>query len=164
MGENSVTQGGQGAATEGVTRARPTLDLGRRIREARLARNMTQSELADGIFSMSYISAVERGQIRPSLGALERLAQALQVPADELLRNEGGSAPPPRVRAEAPSWMTSEEADYRLSQTMLLMLSGAAQEAREALTQLGNRRLSSRQRARLLSQFALLDLERRARG
>lgn len=142
---------------EAPTRARPTQDLGRRIREARLARNMTQSELADGIFSMSYISAVERGQIRPSLGALERLAQALQVPADELLRNQGGEAPAPRVRAEAPSWMTSEEADYRLHEALLLALSGTPQQARDALTHLANRRLSSRQRARLQWQVAMVD-------
>lgn len=148
----------EGAMTEGPTRARPTQDLGRRIREARLARNMTQSELADGIFSMSYISAVERGQIRPSLGALERLAQALQVPADELLRNQNPSAPAPRVRTEAPSWMTSEEADYRLHEAHLLALSGAAQQAREALQLLANRRLSSRQRARLQLQLAMVDL------
>ncbi len=54
--------------------------LGQRLRKARLARNYTQSEVAQQQFSVSYISAVERGQIRPSLGALERLSDRLHVP------------------------------------------------------------------------------------
>jgi tetratricopeptide (TPR) repeat protein len=63
----------------------PTSRIGQRIRRARLTRNLTQGELAKGEFSVSYVSAVERGQIRPSLGALERLAARLQVPLSELL-------------------------------------------------------------------------------
>ena len=51
----------------------PTGRIGQRIRRARLQQNLTQGELAKGQFSVSYVSAVERGQIRPSLGALERL-------------------------------------------------------------------------------------------
>src|SRR5579859_1879410 len=66
----------------------PTSQIGQRVRRARLSRNLTQSELAKGDFSVSYISAVERGQIRPSLGALERLATRLQVPLSELLTAE----------------------------------------------------------------------------
>lgn len=65
--------------------ATPTSRIGQRIRRARLTRNLTQGELAKGEFSVSYVSAVERGQIRPSLGALERLATRLQVPLSELL-------------------------------------------------------------------------------
>jgi tetratricopeptide (TPR) repeat protein len=63
----------------------PTSRIGQRIRRARLTRNLTQGELARGEFSVSYVSAVERGQIRPSLGALERLAARLQVPLSDLL-------------------------------------------------------------------------------
>jgi transcriptional regulator with XRE-family HTH domain len=46
------------------------LRLGQRLRSARIARNLTQGEVAKDQFSISYISAVERGQIRPSLGVL----------------------------------------------------------------------------------------------
>lgn len=63
----------------------PTSRIGQRIRRARLNRNLTQGELAKGAFSVSYVSAVERGQIRPSLGALERLATRLNVPLSDLL-------------------------------------------------------------------------------
>jgi tetratricopeptide (TPR) repeat protein len=65
-----------------------TARIGQRIRRARLERNLTQGELARGIFSVSYISAVERGQIRPSLVALEQLAVRLQVHVAELLSTE----------------------------------------------------------------------------
>src|SRR6185437_11792424 len=57
----------------------PAQRLGVRLRQARLRLNMTQSEVASDHFSVSYISAVERGQIRPSLGALEVLSDRLQV-------------------------------------------------------------------------------------
>src|SRR5579862_5886065 len=59
--------------------------LGQRLREARLARDMTQGEVAKGHFSVSYVSAVERGQIRPSLSALTTLAETLRISVTELL-------------------------------------------------------------------------------
>lgn len=59
--------------------------LGVAIRAARLMLNLTQSEVADGNFSVSYISAVERGQIRPSLRALETLTRRLNVKEEELI-------------------------------------------------------------------------------
>ena len=62
-----------------------TSRIGQRIRRARLNRNLTQGELAKNAFSVSYVSAVERGQIRPSLGALERLATRLNVSLSDLL-------------------------------------------------------------------------------
>src|SRR5580765_1931553 len=74
--------------------------LGQRLRKARLARNLTQSEVAQQQFSVSYISAVERGQIRPSLGALERLSERLHVPLAELLREDSDIVIPPVAAAE----------------------------------------------------------------
>jgi transcriptional regulator with XRE-family HTH domain len=54
--------------------------LGDRIREARLERKMTQDELAAGVFSKSYVSAVELGKIQPSIKALQILARRLNLP------------------------------------------------------------------------------------
>jgi len=59
--------------------------LGARLRKARLARNLTQAEVAGDRFNISYLGAVERGQIRPSLGALEKLSERLRVPLADLL-------------------------------------------------------------------------------
>jgi tetratricopeptide (TPR) repeat protein len=59
--------------------------VGAKIRAARQALKYTQSQLAAKDFSVSYISAIERGQIRPSLRALEILAQRLGLTSTELI-------------------------------------------------------------------------------
>lgn len=59
--------------------------VGARLKEARLARKYTQSQLAAGDFSVSYISAIERGQIHPSLRALEIFALRLGLTSKDLL-------------------------------------------------------------------------------
>jgi transcriptional regulator with XRE-family HTH domain len=59
--------------------------VGERLRAARIAQHYTQSQLAAPDFSVSYISAIERGQIHPSLRALEILAARLGLHATQLL-------------------------------------------------------------------------------
>ena len=59
--------------------------VGARLKEARLAKKYTQSQLAAGDFSVSYISAIERGQIHPSLRALEIFALRLGLTSKDLL-------------------------------------------------------------------------------
>src|SRR5690625_2157286 len=54
-------------------------EIGQKVRACRLARNMTQQELAGGVFSKSYVSQVERGAVEPSLRALKFLAARLGV-------------------------------------------------------------------------------------
>lgn len=63
--------------------------VGARLRAARLAKKLTQQQLARPDFSVSYISAIERGQIQPSLRALEILAQRLELSATDLLPPRG---------------------------------------------------------------------------
>src|SRR5204863_4783586 len=63
--------------------------VGGRIRAARQAKKYTQSQLAVPDFSVSYISAIERGQIHPSLRALEILATRLGLSSTQLLPNRG---------------------------------------------------------------------------
>jgi len=59
--------------------------VGEKLRAARIAQNYTQSQLAAPDFSVSYISAIERGQIHPSLRALEILAGRLGLTSTQLL-------------------------------------------------------------------------------
>jgi transcriptional regulator with XRE-family HTH domain len=59
--------------------------VGARMRAARLAKKYTQNQLARPDFSVSYISAIERGQIQPSLRALEILARRLELSTTDLL-------------------------------------------------------------------------------
>ena len=62
-------------------------ELGSRIRQARLERNMSQIDLAEACgISVPYVSDIERGKKCFSVDILLRLAQALQVSADWLLR------------------------------------------------------------------------------
>ena len=63
----------------------PGQTVGEKLRAARLARKLTQSQLARPHFSVSYISAIERNQIPPSLRALEILAGRLGLSSAELL-------------------------------------------------------------------------------
>lgn len=51
--------------------------IGERVRQARIAANLTQQELAGDTYSKSYISAVERGKMTPSFQALHILAERL---------------------------------------------------------------------------------------
>src|SRR2546427_10307703 len=62
--------------------------VGAKLREARLARKFTQSKLARPDFSVSYVSAIERGQIHPSLRALEIFAQRLGISSSDLLSKQ----------------------------------------------------------------------------
>ena len=61
--------------------------VGEKLRTARIAQHLTQSQLAAPDFSVSYISAIERGQIHPSLRALEILASRLGLSSTQLLPN-----------------------------------------------------------------------------
>lgn len=59
--------------------------LGRRIRELRKARNLTQEQFGEktGI-NYKYLGAVERGQENPTVKVLEKIARVLRVDLQEL--------------------------------------------------------------------------------
>ena len=63
-------------------------DVGRRIRQLRLARvglRMTQEELSErASISVSFLSMIERGERSPHLETLAKLAEALEVRIAEL--------------------------------------------------------------------------------
>jgi tetratricopeptide (TPR) repeat protein len=53
--------------------------LGQRVRQARVACGLTQSELADSRFSKQYVSQIERDQLRPTEATLKWIANRLAV-------------------------------------------------------------------------------------
>ena len=62
--------------------------LGKRIREARLKRKMTQEQLSEKAdVSLYYLGEVERGVKVPSLKVFIAIADALGVSTDSLLRD-----------------------------------------------------------------------------
>jgi transcriptional regulator with XRE-family HTH domain len=61
--------------------------FGRRVRELRHERGWTQEQLAfEAGVKRAYISEVENGQRNVSLDVVEKLAKALGVAADSLMR------------------------------------------------------------------------------
>lgn len=63
--------------------------LGRNVRKHRKLKGMTQEQLAlETEMERSYVSDLERGTRNPSVRALGRLAQALSIEPDELLKPE----------------------------------------------------------------------------
>lgn len=77
--------------------------VGSNIREVRTKLSMTQAQLAAPEFSISYISAIERGKIRPSLKALSILARRLDVPLTFLLEGSPAGAAEARAVGYSPA-------------------------------------------------------------
>ena len=60
--------------------------FGKKLRETRMARNLTQQKLADAVgLSLRSYQCYEQGVREPSLDMLVKLADVLRVPTDYLL-------------------------------------------------------------------------------
>jgi transcriptional regulator with XRE-family HTH domain len=72
-------------------KARRAVSLGQRVREKRIALDITQQNLADALeVTPQHISLIEQDKVAPSLALLPKLAQELGITADYLLSgNEG---------------------------------------------------------------------------
>jgi len=60
-------------------------ELGQRLRAARIAKGMTQTDLAGSDVSVGYVSRIEAGQRRPNLQVLSDLCSRLGTPVEQLL-------------------------------------------------------------------------------
>jgi tetratricopeptide (TPR) repeat protein/DNA-binding XRE family transcriptional regulator len=101
--------------------------VGAKLREARLAKKYTQSQLAQKDFSVSYISAIERGQIHPSLRALEIFALRLGLSSKDLLTPQSptgnnGSATSKEVSSE-------DEIEWQILAAQVAMWQGIKEQA-----------------------------------
>lgn len=114
--------------------------VGERLRAARLAHNYTQSQLATPDFSVSYISAIERGQIHPSLRALEILANRLGLSSTQLLPQRGQQEDHRATPVSTPERETDEAASALL-EAELLIRQGAALQAIARLGKFSTKRL-----------------------
>lgn len=70
--------------------------LGKRIRELRHDRGISQSEVGGAHYDRKYVSAVELGRITPSLPALLQFSRALGVSISKLVN---GIEPPTSKRS-----------------------------------------------------------------
>ena len=60
-------------------------ELGKRLKSARLAKKMTQSEVAGDFITRNMLSLIESGNATPSMKTLEYLAGVLGIPMEKLL-------------------------------------------------------------------------------
>src|SRR6266480_2375441 len=124
--------------------------VGTNIREVRTKLGMTQAQLAAPEFSISYISAIERGKIRPSLKALSILARRLDVPLTFLL--EGSPAGAAEARSVGYSLADSgpdQRIDVDLLQANVLIQQGLYKEAIQLLDPIQPERITTDQVCRL---------------
>ncbi len=93
----SMEQQRRRSTTKTTTRRRVVVDnsalaqrIGGRLRRARVAAGMTQAQLASDRYSKAYISALETGQAKPSMAALNYLAERLACPVARFLDEDKG--------------------------------------------------------------------------
>src|SRR5260370_2178205 len=118
--------------------------VGAKLRAARLARKYTQSQLAQPDFSVSYVSAIERGQIHPSLRALEIFAQRLGLSSSYLLSKQTGQGLPEKDAANE----NKQDIELQLLEAQLLIVQGNYREAVKLLRNLSSDALKSQQKIR----------------
>ncbi len=127
---------------------RPGRAVGAKIRAARRAMKLTQSKLAGPDFSVSYISAIERGQIQPSLRALAILAARLGLSATQLLAEQTADGVVHGLSLQKlPHRQEAIELVFLEAEVSLLQ--GAALQAIEQLQQIATKNLKRRQQAQL---------------
>src|SRR5437016_6997887 len=103
--------------------------VGSNIRAVRSKLALTQAQLASPEFSISYISAIERGKIRPSLKALSILARRLDVPLTFLLEGSPSGAAEARSVGYSPADAgPDQKIDVDLLQASVLIQQGAYEE------------------------------------
>ena len=124
--------------------------VGTNIREVRTKLGLTQAQLASPEFSISYISAIERGKIRPSLKALSILAKRLDVPLTFLLEGSPSGAAEARAVGYSPADSGPDQRiDVDLIQASVLVQQQQYQEAAELLTPIQPERITTDQVYRL---------------
>lgn len=105
MGKSSIAKqlhAGAGSSAAG--------EVGRRVRERRLAIGMTQSDLAAPL-SRGFVSAVEKGHALPSLGTLWLFAARLGTGVGDLVDGVNGVATPEYTRSDDGTAPRSEHPD-----------------------------------------------------
>lgn len=100
-----------------------TLGVGERIRSVRRQLGLTQEKLAAPEFTKGYVSALERGAVRPSLKALDVLARRLGVSIIDLLSARQEVGVEPELRA------LEEDLHYQFNYARMLIRSNQVEDA-----------------------------------
>jgi tetratricopeptide (TPR) repeat protein len=120
--------------------------VGSNIREVRTKLSLTQAQLAAPEFSISYISAIERGKIRPSLKALSILARRLDVPLTFLLEGSPAGAAEARAVGYSPADSGPDQRiDVELLQASVYLQQHSYKKAGETLAPIQPERITTDQ-------------------
>jgi transcriptional regulator with XRE-family HTH domain len=119
--------------------------VGEKLRAARIAQHYTQSQLAAPDFSVSYISAIERGQIHPSLRALEILATRLGLTSTQLLPNRSLSSDHPGTK-DGQTEQNKEDVTFYLLTSHLAIMQEQPDRALIILQDIDESQLNQRHR------------------
>lgn len=65
-----------------------SIELGKKIKEARIAKKMTQSEVVEDFITRNMLSQIESGTATPSIKTLEYLSRVLDVPLIHLMPDQ----------------------------------------------------------------------------
>lgn len=65
-----------------------SIELGKKIKEARIAKKMTQSEVVGNFITRNMLSQIENGSATPSIKTLEYLSDVLEVPFNQLMPSD----------------------------------------------------------------------------
>src|SRR5579859_5754749 len=134
--------------------------IGERVREARRKRGLSQEAVAGPWLSKSYISGIERNRIRPSLKALQLVADRLEIPLRDLLSEPAPMSEAPRASALAALTYQLDHASWLLASAQgcqaLRLLNETEARYRDQFTELS---LYTRYRFYLLRACAQLRLK-----
>lgn len=97
--------------------------VGKRIRKLRKEKGMTQEALAAPQYTKGYISALEKGGVRPSLKALDFLARRLGVPIADFLATSPELISAQDIRAQREDFL------YQCHYAQMLIRVGKSNEA-----------------------------------
>lgn len=98
----------------------PNTELGERIRQLRLARNLTLKQVGDKAkVSPTHLSEIERGKTSPTVGALVRIARALGQEPAQLVGDDEAPAVSIVRRDERRAWSYGNATVSSLSRAIL---------------------------------------------
>ncbi len=134
--------------------------LGQRIKEARLAKKMTQNEVVGSFITRNMLSQIESGNAVPSMKTLTYLAKVLDIPPSSLLSDlsgddatdESGTGSLPSLSSAEPAVCPDALSLYRGKEAYL---SGADSEAYDCLTSISETSILTDEVNALLAKTAL---------
>lgn len=134
--------------------------LGQRIKEARLAKKMTQNEVVGTFITRNMLSQIESGNAVPSMKTLTYLAKALDLPPSSLLSDISEDEDTAEAKTGDPTTLSSAEpvvcpdalSLYRAKEAYL---SGADSEAYDCLASIPETSVLADEVNALLAKTAL---------